>query len=107
MSSPATSSASPRRRLFASSSTTSTPGAAHVTSDRSAFLAEVTRKLGLSTTAIHGGATRATPGTGVTSPLVQSVNYVQETGTSEGLRYTRYGNTPNAEVIQRRLPQLE
>ena len=70
-------------------------------------MAEVTRKLGLSTTAIHGGAAPPTPGSGVTSPLVQSVNYVQETGTSEGLRYTRYGNTPNAEVIQRRLAQLE
>jgi cystathionine beta-lyase/cystathionine gamma-synthase len=70
-------------------------------------LAEVTRKLGLSTTAIHGGATPPTPGLGVATPLVQSVNYVQETGTSEGLRYTRYGNTPNAEVIQRRLAQLE
>jgi len=70
-------------------------------------VAEVTRKLGLSTTAIHGGAPRPTPGTGVASPLVQAVNYVQETGTSEGLRYTRYGNTPNAELVQRRLAQLE
>jgi len=70
-------------------------------------VAEVTRKLGLSTTAIHGGAAPPTPGTGVTTPLVQSVNYVQDTGTSEGLRYTRYGNTPNAEVVQRRLAQLE
>ena len=70
-------------------------------------MAEVTRKLGLSTTAIHGGAEPPTPGTGVTTPLTQSVNYVQETGTSEGLRYTRYGNTPNAELVQRRLAQLE
>ncbi len=70
-------------------------------------MAEVTRKLGLSTTAIHGGAPRPTPGTGVASPLVQAVNYVQETGTSEGLRYTRYGNTPNAELVQRRLAELE
>jgi cystathionine beta-lyase/cystathionine gamma-synthase len=70
-------------------------------------VAEVTRKLGLSTTAIHGGAPRPTPGTGVSSPLVQSVNFVQDTGTSEGLLYTRYGNTPNAERIQRRLAQLE
>lgn len=68
---------------------------------------EVTRKLGLSTTAIHGGATQGSPGTGVTTTLTQSVNYVQETGTSEGLRYTRYGNTPNAELLQRRLALLE
>lgn len=70
-------------------------------------MAEVTRKLGLSTTAIHGGAPQATPGSPVTAPLVQSVNYVQETGTSEGLLYTRYGNTPNAERVQRRLAMLE
>ncbi len=70
-------------------------------------MGDVTRKLGLSTTAIHGGATPPAPGIGVTSPLVQSVNYAQEAGTSEGLRYTRYGNTPNAELIQRRLAQLE
>jgi len=70
-------------------------------------LAEVTRKLGLSTTAIHGGAPQPTPGSPVTAPLVQAVNYVQETGTSEGLQYTRYGNTPNAERVQRRLAMLE
>jgi cystathionine beta-lyase/cystathionine gamma-synthase len=70
-------------------------------------LAEVTRKPGLSTTAIHGGAVTAAPGTGISSPLVQSVNYAQETGTSEGLLYTRYGNTPNAERVQRRLALLE
>jgi len=60
-------------------------------------VAEVTRKLGLSTTAIHG----------ISAPLVQSVNFAQETGTSEGLLYTRYGNTPNAERVQRRLALLE
>lgn len=70
-------------------------------------MAEGTRKLGLSTTAVHGGTSRPTPGTGVTSPLVQSVNFAQDTGTSEGLMYTRYGNTPNAEIVQRRLAQLE
>jgi cystathionine beta-lyase/cystathionine gamma-synthase len=61
----------------------------------------------LSTTAVHGGTSKPTPGTGVTSPLVQSVNFAQDTGTSEGLMYTRYGNTPNAEIVQRRLAQLE
>lgn len=70
-------------------------------------MAEGTRKLGLSTTAVHGGTPKPTPGTSVTSPLVQSVNFAQETGTSEGLMYTRYGNTPNAEIVQRRLAQLE
>jgi cystathionine beta-lyase/cystathionine gamma-synthase len=70
-------------------------------------LAEGTRKLGLSTTAVHGGTPKPTPGTGVTSPLVQSVNFAQDIGTSEGLKYTRYGNTPNAEIVQRRLAELE
>lgn len=65
------------------------------------------RKLGLSTIAIHGGAEVARPGMGVTHPIVQSVNYAQETGTSEGLMYTRYGNTPNAVRMQKRLALLE
>src|SRR5256885_16346918 len=63
--------------------------------------------MGLSTTAVHGVDTRPAPGQGVTAPLIQSVNYVQDTGTSEGLLYTRYGNTPNAERVQRRLAMLE
>jgi cystathionine beta-lyase/cystathionine gamma-synthase len=70
-------------------------------------VAEGTRKLGLSTTAVHGGAPRPEPGGGVSSALVQSVNYAQETGTSEGLLYTRYGNTPNAVLVQKRLAMLE
>jgi cystathionine beta-lyase/cystathionine gamma-synthase len=37
---------------------------------------------------------------------VQSVNFAQEPGTSE-LLYTRYGNTPNAERVQKRLALLE
>jgi cystathionine beta-lyase/cystathionine gamma-synthase len=43
----------------------------------------------------------------VVAPLVQSVNYVQEVGTGAGLKYTRYGNTPNAERIQKRIAMLE
>ena len=66
-----------------------------------------TRKRGLSTIAIHGGAETARPGSGVVHPIVQSVNYAQETGTSEGLLYTRYGNTPNAVRMQKRLALLE
>jgi cystathionine beta-lyase/cystathionine gamma-synthase len=70
-------------------------------------VAEGSRKPGLSTTAVHGGAPRPGPGMGVAPPLVQSVNFVQETGTSEGLLYTRYGNTPNAVTVQKRLAMLE
>jgi cystathionine beta-lyase/cystathionine gamma-synthase len=41
------------------------------------------------------------------SPLVQSVNHVLSVGTSEGVLYTRYANTPNAVAVQRRLALLE
>jgi cystathionine beta-lyase/cystathionine gamma-synthase len=40
-------------------------------------------------------------------PLVQSVNFIQEIGSASGLRYPRYGNAPNAEVVQRRVAALE
>jgi cystathionine beta-lyase/cystathionine gamma-synthase len=66
-----------------------------------------TRAPGISTLAVHGGSETRTPGTPVSSPLTQSVNYVQEFGTAEGLMYTRYGNTPNEEVIQKRVAMLE
>ena len=65
------------------------------------------RRLGLSTLAVTGGATHGEADTPVVQPLVQSVNFVQEVGTADGLRYPRYGNTPNAEVVQRRLALLE
>ena len=65
------------------------------------------RSQGLSTLAIHGGSERPEPDTPVVQPLVQSVNFIQQFGTAEGLRYPRYGNTPNAEAVQRRLALLE
>jgi len=37
---------------------------------------------------------------------MQSVNYVQDFGTTD-LLYTRYGNTPNEEVVQKRIAMLE
>ncbi|MGH7662814.1 MAG: trans-sulfuration enzyme family protein [Gemmatimonadaceae bacterium] len=61
----------------------------------------------LSTLALHGGAEHAATDDPVVSPLYQSVNFVQEAGTAEGLRYPRYGNSPNAELVQRRLAALE
>jgi cystathionine beta-lyase/cystathionine gamma-synthase len=62
---------------------------------------------GLATLAIHGGREGHDPDTPVTPPLFQSVNYVQEFGTDEGLRYSRYGNTPNAESVQKKLALVE
>jgi cystathionine beta-lyase/cystathionine gamma-synthase len=41
------------------------------------------------------------------NPLTQSVNYIQEIGTSAGLRYARYGNSPNAESVQEKMALLE
>lgn len=60
------------------------------------------------TTAIHGpaGGVPAVD-TPVVAPLVQSVNFLQAPGTSEGLRYPRYGNTPNAERVQRTIAALD
>ena len=65
------------------------------------------RPLGLSTLALHGGSEPGDADSPVVQPIFQSVNYIQEHGTEEGLRYPRYGNTPNAEVVQRRLAMLE
>ena len=65
------------------------------------------RPHGTSTVAVHGGTERGDADAPVVTPLYQSVNFVQEIGTSEGLRYPRYGNTPNAEIVQRRLALLE
>ena len=61
----------------------------------------------LPTTTIHGGAAPRLPGDPVVPGIVQSVNYVQEVGTADGLKYTRYGNTPNADRVQKRLALLE
>ena len=49
----------------------------------------------LATIAVHGGSPHREAGEPVALPLVQSVNFVQHANTAEGLRYTRYGNTPN------------
>jgi cystathionine beta-lyase/cystathionine gamma-synthase len=43
----------------------------------------------------------------IVNPLFQSVNYIQEISSAEGLRYPRYGNTPNAEIVQKRVAALE
>ena len=65
------------------------------------------RRLGLSTVAVTGGASHGDPDTPVVQPLVQSANFIQEIGTADGLRYPRYGNAPNAEVLQKRLAMME
>jgi cystathionine beta-lyase/cystathionine gamma-synthase len=61
----------------------------------------------LATQVLHGGSGAPSTGDPVVAPLVQSVTFIQETGTEDGLRYPRYGNVPNAESLQRRLALLE
>jgi cystathionine beta-lyase/cystathionine gamma-synthase len=60
----------------------------------------------LATRVVHGGRS---PGLheSIASPLVQGVNFVEPIGTADGLLYPRYGNVPNADVVQRRLAALE
>ncbi len=65
------------------------------------------RSQSLPTLAVHAGEEPHDAGKPVVTALQQSVNYVQEAGTSDGMRYPRYGNAPNAEVVQRKLAALE
>jgi cystathionine beta-lyase/cystathionine gamma-synthase len=65
------------------------------------------RPLKLATLAIHGARDTHQPGDPVVEPLVQSVNHLQALGTGDGLKYTRYGNTPNAVRVQKRLALLD
>ena len=69
--------------------------------------ARKTKAADLATIAVHGGNESHKVDAAVVSPLVQSVNFIHEIGTAEGLRYPRYGNTPNAELVQRRVAALE
>jgi cystathionine beta-lyase/cystathionine gamma-synthase len=43
----------------------------------------------------------------VVHPLFQSVSYIQAQGSGSDARYPRYGNAPNAEIVQRRMAALE
>src|SRR5688572_10165950 len=63
----------------------------------------------IGTVAVHGGTDRNAHAvdTPVVQPIVQSVSFVQELSSTEGLRYPRYGNAPNAEVVQRRIAAIE
>jgi cystathionine beta-lyase/cystathionine gamma-synthase len=65
------------------------------------------RSIDLATLTVHAGTESRDPDTPVVSPVYQSVNFIQEIGSEEGLRYPRYGNSPNAEVVQARMAALE
>jgi cystathionine beta-lyase/cystathionine gamma-synthase len=66
-----------------------------------------TRTFAIPTLAVHAGEPPHDVDSAVVTPLQQSVNFIQQVGTDEGLRYPRYGNAPNAEVVQRKLAALE
>jgi cysteine-S-conjugate beta-lyase len=63
----------------------------------------------LGTLTVHGGGQSGQRDVDapVVTPIHQSVNFIQEIGTADGLRYPRYGNSPNAEIVQRRLAAIE
>ncbi|HEX6574354.1 MAG TPA: aminotransferase class I/II-fold pyridoxal phosphate-dependent enzyme [Gemmatimonadaceae bacterium] len=67
------------------------------------------RQPGRSTIAVHGGAEHRNAGSPIASTLSQSVNFVQEFGPAgaQNLLYTRYGNTPNEDAVQKRIAMLE
>lgn len=63
----------------------------------------------LGTLAVHGGLEKEARDVDapVVQPLYQSVIHVQEISSAEGTRYPRYGNAPNAEIVQRRMAAIE
>jgi cystathionine beta-lyase len=67
------------------------------------------RSLQMGTLSVHGGdnSGQRDIDAPVVQPLFQSVNYIQEISSAAGLRYPRYGNGPNAEVVQRRVSAIE
>ena len=66
-----------------------------------------TRRLGLSTRAIHGVPETRPPWTPVVPPIFQSSTFTNPVGSDEEVLYTRYGNNPNQIAIAKRLAALE
>ena len=65
------------------------------------------RQLSLPTLAIHAGEEAHETDSPVVTPLFQSTSYVNEVGGGRELLYPGYGNTPNAEIVQKRLAALD
>ena len=98
-----------RRKSYASSNLISIPaGAVRRRSAEDPLVSARKQKAAdLATITVHAGNEGRDVDSAVVNPLVQSVNFIQEVGTGEGLRYPRYGNAPNAELVQRRIAALE
>src|SRR5690242_11934637 len=65
------------------------------------------RRLGLSTSAIHGAPEPRPDWSPVTTPIFQSSTFTNPIGSSQEVLYTRYGNNPNQVAIAKRLALLE
>lgn len=65
------------------------------------------RRLGLSTTAIHGAPSRRPDWTPVAPSIVQSATYTNPVGADEDVLYTGSGNTPGQVALARKYALLE
>ena len=65
------------------------------------------RRLGLSTTAIHGAPHRRPDWTPVVPSIIQSSTFANPVGSDEEVLYTRYGNNPNQVALARKYALLE
>jgi cystathionine beta-lyase/cystathionine gamma-synthase len=65
------------------------------------------RRLGLSTTAIHGAPSRRPDWTPVSPSIVQSATYTNPVGADEDVLYTGSGNTPSQVALARKYALLE
>lgn len=66
-----------------------------------------TRRLGLSSTAVHGAAARRADWAPVVPPIVQSTTFASPVGSDDEVLYTRYGNNPNQVSLARKYALLE
>jgi cystathionine beta-lyase/cystathionine gamma-synthase len=65
------------------------------------------RRLGFSTTAIHGSPRRRPDWSPVAPPIVQSSTFTNPVGSEEDILYSRYGNTPNQVAVAGKYALLE
>jgi len=67
----------------------------------------MTRRQGLSTTAIHGVPHRRPDWSPIVPPLLQTSTFTNPVGSSDEVLYTRYGNNPNQVDIAKKYAMLE
>ncbi len=62
---------------------------------------------GPSTRAIHAGSSERAPDGPVVNPIYQAATFFSGAGPGSAVRYTRYGNNPNHELLAERIAALE